>query len=54
MRMRRKKNLDSRMEGCAERVTNIIVKDRRFGASEEETQNSAELLQDWEEPFQEN
>lgn len=37
MRMRRKKNLDSRMEGCAERVTNIIVKDRRFDATEEET-----------------
>ena len=30
MRMRRKKNLDSRMEICAERVTNILVKDRRF------------------------
>lgn len=37
MRMRRKKNLDSRMELCAERVTNIIVKDRRFDATETET-----------------
>ncbi len=35
MRMRRKKNLDSRMEGCAERVTNILVSDRRFDASED-------------------
>ena len=32
MRMRRKKNLDTRMEVCAERVTNIRVDDRRFGA----------------------
>ncbi len=35
MRMRRKKNLDSRMEMCAERVTNILVNDRRFDASED-------------------
>ena len=37
MRMRRKKNLDRRMEGCAERVTNILVKDRRFDADDTET-----------------
>ena len=37
MRMRRKKNLDSRMEVCAERVTNILVKDRRFDADSAET-----------------
>ncbi len=36
MRMRRKKNLDSRMAGCAERVTNIVVKDRRFDAGDED------------------
>ncbi len=34
MRMRRKKHLDSRMAECAERVTNILVNDRRFDASE--------------------
>lgn len=37
MRMRRKKNLDSRMEVCAERVTNILVKDRRFDATDDDT-----------------
>ncbi len=37
MRMRRKKNLDSRMEICAERVTNILVKDRRFDATDDDT-----------------
>lgn len=36
MRMRRKKNLDSRMDACAERVTNIRVSDRRFGGTGEE------------------
>ncbi len=37
MRMRRKKHLDSRMELCAERVTNILVKDRRFDATDDDT-----------------
>lgn len=37
MRMRRKKHLDTRMEICAERVTNILVKDRRFDATEQDT-----------------
>ncbi len=37
MRMRRKKNLDSRMATCAERVTNILVKDRRFDAKDDDT-----------------
>ncbi len=30
MRMRRKKNLDTRMEQVAHRVTNLLVEDRRF------------------------
>ncbi|MBE6778239.1 MAG: tRNA (guanosine(46)-N7)-methyltransferase TrmB [Ruminococcaceae bacterium] len=34
MRMRRKKNLDSRMELCADRVTNMQVEDRHFGADD--------------------
>ncbi len=35
MRMRRKKNLDTRMALCADRVTNMQVDDRHFGADEE-------------------
>ena len=36
MRMRRKKNLDTRMDNCADRVINMQVEDRRFGAAGEE------------------
>ena len=33
MRMRRKKNLDARLEGCS-RITNMLLDERRFGADE--------------------
>ncbi len=36
MRMRRKKNLDTRMELCADRVTNMQVDNRRFGADDQQ------------------
>ena len=32
MRMRRKKHLDDRMDGCADRVINMKPADLRFGA----------------------
>ena len=37
MRMRRKKNLDERLQECADVMTNIQVEDRRFGAEVTDT-----------------